>query len=308
MRKYTLFSTNGCKNVSLTNAYMSSIVAIKRLRLAMAALMFGVWCSVTFAAADLQSLPRWEVGIGLGMLSLPFYRGADSGRNYILPIPYIQYRGEHVRVDEEGIRSALFSRGNARLNISLAGGVPVSSDGNSARYGMPSLDPTVEIGPSLQFLLWYPEARDRALWLKFPLRTALSVAWKNIEYQGWVFAPYLDYRMVRGDPAKPWTITLSLGPQFADRRYHDYFYEVASDYATPQRPEYHATSGYSGSRITLGVQKKFDGYWLGTFVRYDNLQGAVFSDSPLVQQQHYYALGVALVKLLAVSKQSAESP
>ena len=289
---------------------MSSIVGIKRLRLRLpiTALIIGVWCSAGSAAADLQSLPRWEVGIGLGVLSLPFYRGAASGRTYIVPIPYIQYRGEHVRVDEEGIRGALFSSDNARLDLSLAGGVPVSSDGNSARHGMPSLDPTVEVGPSLEFLLWYPEARDRALWLKFPLRTALSVALKNIEYQGWVFAPYLDYRMVTGDPVKPWTITLSLGPQFADKRYHDYFYEVPSAYATPQRPEYHATSGYSGSRMTLGVQKKFDGYWLGTFVRYDTLQGAVFSDSPLVQQRHYYALGVALIKLLAVSKQSAESP
>jgi outer membrane protein len=287
---------------------MSSIIAIKRLRPAITALMLGLWCSAGFAAAELQSLPRWEVGIGLGVLSLPFYRGADSGRTYIVPVPYLQYRGEHVRVDEEGIRGALFSSDNARLDFSLAGGVPVSSDGNSARHGMPSLDPTVEIGPSLEFLLWYPEARDRALWLKFPLRTALSVALKNIEYQGWVFAPYLDYRMVAGGPAKPWTITLSLGPQFADRHYHDYFYEVTSAYASPQRPEYHATSGYSGSRMTLGVQKKFDGYWLGTFVRYDTLQGAVFSDSPLVQQRHYYALGMALIKLLAVSKQAAGSP
>lgn len=287
---------------------MSSIIAIKRLRQTITALMLGLWCSAGYAAADLQSLPRWEVGIGLGVLSLPFYRGAASGRTYIVPVPYFQYRGEHVRVDEEGIRGALFSSDNARLDLSLAGGVPVSSDGNSARHGMPSLDPTVEIGPSLEFLLWYPEARDRALWLKFPLRTALSVALKNIEYQGWVFAPYLDYRMVTGDPAKPWTITLSLGPQFADRRYHDYFYEVTSAYASPQRPEYHATGGYSGSRMTLGVQKKFDGYWFGTFVRYDALQGAVFSDSPLVQQRHYYALGLALIKLLAVSKQSAGSP
>ncbi len=287
---------------------MSSKVSNKRLRLPITALMLGVWCSVASATANLQSLPRWEVGIGLGVLSLPFYRGAASGRTYIVPIPYIQYRGEHVRVDEEGIRGSLFSSDNARLDLSLAGGVPVSSDGNSARHGMPSLDPTVEIGPSLEFLLWYPEKRDRALWLKFPLRTALSVALKNIEYQGWVFAPYLDYRMVAGNRAKPWTITLSLGPQFADRRYHDYFYEVTSAYVTPQRPEYHATSGYSGSRMTLGVQKKFDGYWLGMFMRYDSLQGAVFSDSPLVQQRHYYAMGVALIKLLAVSKQSAESP
>jgi outer membrane scaffolding protein for murein synthesis (MipA/OmpV family) len=271
-------------------------------------LALGMWLSTSAAAAELKSLPRWEVGVGLGVLSLPFYRGAASGRTYIAPLPYIRYRGEHLRIDEEGIRSYLLLSDTARLDFSLAGGVPVSSDGNSARHDMPSLDPTVEIGPSLEFLLWHTKERDRALWLKFPLRAALSVALKNIEYQGWVFAPYLDYRVVKGDPAQPWTITLSLGPQFADQRYHDYFYEVTSAYVTPDRPEYHPTTGYSGSRLTLGLQKWLGSYWLGAFLRYDSLQGAVFSDSPLVQQQHYYAVGAAVVKLLAVSQQPAQSP
>lgn len=272
------------------------------------AFCIALW-AVSTSAAELQhDLPRWEVGVGLGVLSLPFYRGADSGRTYIVPLPFIRYRGEHLRVDEEGIRSYLALSHRARLDFSLAGGAPVSSDGNSARHGMPSLDPTVEIGPSLEFLLWYPETQDRALWLKFPLRASLSVALKNVEYQGWIFAPYLEYRVLKGERARPWTITLSVGPQFADRRYHDYFYEVTSAYATPQRPEYHPDAGYSGSRLTLGLQKRLGSYWLGAFLRYDDLHGAAFSDSPLVQQQHYYAVGAAVVKLLAVSKEIAEQP
>jgi outer membrane protein len=265
-----------------------------------AAFILGL-CINSASAAEPHALPRWEVGIGLGVLSLPFYRGAASGRTYIAPLPYIQYRGEHVRVDEEGIRSALFRSNAVRLDFSLAAGVPVSSDGNSARRGMASLDPTVEIGPSLEFLLWHPRERDRALWLKFPMRAALSVALRNIEYQGWIFAPYLDYRMIKGERTQAWTMTLAVGPQFADRRYHDYYYEVTPADVTPLRPEYHPTMGYSGSRVTLGVQKRFGGYRLAAFGRYDDLRGAVFNDSPLVQQQHYYAVGAALIKLLAVS-------
>ena len=271
------------------------------------ALIFCIWTAPA-AAADMRTLPRWEVGVGLGALSLPFYRGAAGGRTYIVPFPFILYRGEHLRVDEEGIRSYLFHRNGARLDFSLAGGVPVSSDGTSARRGMPSLDPTVEIGPSLEFLLWHSGERDRALWLKFPMRAALSVAVKNIEYQGWIFAPYLDYRLAKGDRAEPWTITVSLGPQFADRRYHDYFYEVPGAYVTAQRPEYHPSTGYSGSRLTLGLQKRLDSYRLAAFLRYDDLHGAVFSDSPLVQQQHYYAIGAAVIKLLAVSGRPAQNP
>ena len=286
---------------------MKSLVNPNIILFSVIAFLFNLWISSAHAA-DFRTLPRWEIGLGLGVLSVPFYRGAEGSRTYIVPFPYIQYRGEHVRVDEEGIRSYLFRSENARLDISLAGGVPVSSDGSSPRHGMPSLDPTVEVGPSLEFLLWYPKEHDRALWLKFPLRAALSVALKNIEYQGWIFAPYLEYRMIKGERSEPWTITLSVGPQFADRSYHDYFYEVSSAYATPTRAEYHPATGYSGSRLTLSVQKKLGGYWLGAFFRYDALQGATFLDSPLVQQQHYYAVGAAVIKLLAVSKSTAQSP
>jgi outer membrane scaffolding protein for murein synthesis (MipA/OmpV family) len=114
--------------------------------------------------------------------------------------------------------------------------------------------------------------------------------------------------MSRGNPAQPWTINLSAGPQFADRAYHDYFYEVTLPYAAADRSEYHPSAGYSGSRLTLTLQKKWNTYWLGAFVRYDALQGAAFSDSPLVQQKRYYALGAAVIKLLAVSKKPAQTP
>ena len=259
-------------------------------------------------AVHAQSLPRWEVGIGVSVLSLPYYRGAASGRSYVLPFPYVKYRGEHLRVDEEGIRSYLFRSDRVKLNFSLAGGVPVPSDGNSIRHDMPRLDPTVEIGPSLEILLSKPAESNRSLWLKIPVRAALSVGWGNIDHQGWVLAPYIEYVVRQGNPSAPWIIDLSAGPQFADRAYHDYFYEVPTAYATASRPEYHPDAGYSGSRMTLSLQKRWGDYWLGAFIRYDTLQGAVFSDSPLVEQRHYLALGAAVIKLLAVSKKLEERP
>jgi len=264
--------------------------------------------SLGSATVHAQSLPRWEVGLGLGVLTLPYYRGADSGRSYVAPVPYIQYRGEHLRVDQEGIRSYLFRSDRVKLNFSLAGGVPVPSDGNSARRGMPSLNPTVEIGPSLEIWLWNNQQRDRSLWLKIPLRAALSVGWGNIDHQGWVLAPYVAYGISKGDPARPWNINLAIGPQFADQAYHDYFYEVSSPYSTATRAEYHPDSGYSGSRVTLNLQKRWGSYWFGAFVRYDNLQGAAFSSSPLVQQHDYLALGAAFIKLLAVSQKPEQFP
>ena len=274
------------------------------LLLGAVALTVNLWDT----AAQAQALPRWEVGLGLGLLSLPYYRGATDSRTYLIPFPYVQYRGKHLRVDDEGIRSYLFRSEYAKLDFSISAGVPVPSGGVSARRGMPSLSPTVEIGPSLEISLWHTAERKRALWLKLPLRAAFSVDWGKIAHQGWIFAPYIEYQIRKGERAKPWLINLSAGPQFADRAYHDYFYEVASPYATPTRPEYHPDAGYSGSRFTLTVQKRWGYYSLGAFARYDFLQGAVFEDSPLVGQKYYFAYGAAIIRLLAVSKKLEEVP
>lgn len=259
-------------------------------------------------AAGAQTLPRWELGIGLGALSLPYYRGADKGSTYIIPFPYVVYRGEHLRVDDEGIRGYLFRSDRVRMDFSLAAGVPVPNDRNSVRHDMPRLDPTVEFGPAMEVLLWKHPKIHRTLWLKLPVRAAFSVAWGKVAHQGWIFAPYLEYSARRGYSDQPWIINVSAGPEFADRAYHDYFYEVPANYASASRPEYHARPGYSGSRVTLTLQKGWGDLSLGAFVRYDNLQGAVFTGSPLVQRRDYVAMGLALIKLLAVSKESEERP
>jgi outer membrane scaffolding protein for murein synthesis (MipA/OmpV family) len=259
-------------------------------------------------AAHAQTLPRWEVGIGLGVLSLPYYRGADSGRAYILPFPYLVYRGRHLRVDDDGIRGYVFHSERIKLDFSLAAGVPVPSTTNSVRRGMPDLDSTAEFGPSLEVLLWQRRDQARSLRLKLPVRAAFSVGWGKVDHQGWVFAPSVEYSTRRGTAAQPWIFGLSGGPLFADRAYHDYFYEVAAPYATATRPEYHPDAGYSGSRVTVTAQKQWGNYWLGLFVRYDNLQGAAFSDSPLVQRRDYLAMGAGITKLLAVSKAPEEHP
>ena len=42
-------------------------------------------------------------------------------------------------------------------------------------------------------------------------------------------------------------------------------------------------------------------FWVGTFLRYDNLSGATFEDSPLVKQKDYFAGGVAITWVLGES-------
>ncbi len=249
-------------------------------------------------------LPKWEVGLGAGILRVPAYRGASDKKNIGLPIPYIAYRGDRFTVDEDGMRGELMQKNWMHLDFSVAGSLPVSS-GGSAREGMPDLDPIGEIGPSLKFFLGQQGHRhqgwEQQWWLRMPLRAALSVGDPLIGYQGWVFSPHLNWVWVKGVAQARWRWNLSAGPIFASRQYHDYFYTVSDRYASAGRPVYAATVGYSGSRATLGLSVNSKKWFIGAFVRYDDLRGAVFEDSPLVETRRYLAVGVGVSRVFMQS-------
>jgi outer membrane protein len=261
-----------------------------------------VFVSATLLAgqAHADELPRWEVGLGVAGLSIPDYRGSDQRRGYVLPLPYIQYRGDVFRIDREGAHGKLFTSERVKLEISLAAGPPAKSDKSDARADMPNLDPTVEAGPSLQLFLARNEARDRVWSVQLPLRAAAAVDLRHVQHIGWVFAPNLNFDAlnVRGG----WDIGAAVGPIYATEDYHDYYYEVAPAFATATRPAYDARAGYSGSRLTLTASRRYPRYWVGAFARYDNLSGAVFADSPLVKKQDSFMAGVGIAWILAQSR------
>ena len=47
-----------------------------------------------------EPLPRLEVGVGMLALDSPDYRGSSESDTYLLPAPYIKYRGERLREGE----------------------------------------------------------------------------------------------------------------------------------------------------------------------------------------------------------------
>ncbi len=254
-------------------------------------------------AAQAQSLPKWEVGAGLLGLNLPYYRGSESSRNYLILYPHLIYRGERVRLNEEGVKSWLFQSERLRLDFSLAAGLPVPADQNSSREGMPALKPTLEIGPSLGINLWRNVARQRSLELILPLRAAFSVDPPNLPHEGWIFSPFVRLNLAHYD-RNYWRGALSWGPIFADSQYHDYFYTVESDYARSGRPAYKSSGGYAGQRLTLILKRKWGDKILSAFVRVDSLNGAVFADSPLVATRNYHIAGLTLTWILATSDRS----
>jgi outer membrane scaffolding protein for murein synthesis (MipA/OmpV family) len=91
-----------------------------------------------------------------------------------------------------------------------------------------------------------------------------------------------------------WDLGLLAGPMFGSERNHEYFYSVAPQYATADRPAFDAKAGYAGSQFLISLSKRYPRYWLGAFARWDSLKGAAFADSPLVRTENYFAVGIGI--------------
>ena len=270
------------------------------------------WSVATFFALLMtqpviaEQKPLWEAGIGIGGVSFPAYRGSDEQRSLILPTPYFIYRGEIFKADRNGIRGIFFDTDRINLNVSTSASIPIDSDHIDARNGMPDLKPTVEIGPSLDLTLWRSDDRQRSLDLRLPARYAFTVE-ADPQSVGWQFTPRLNFDVINPGGLHGWNVGFLVGPIYGSKRQHEYFYSVADRFATTTRPAYNAPGGYAGWQLLSAVSKRFPNYWVGGFIRYDSLNGAVFKDSPLVTSKHYIAGGIAISWIIGQSSQRVEA-
>jgi outer membrane scaffolding protein for murein synthesis (MipA/OmpV family) len=250
-----------------------------------------IWGFLLPQSAICEEKPLWELGAGLVLLRLPDYRGSDENRYYLLPFPYIIYRGDILRVDREQISGRIFKTDRLLLDISLYGSVPVDSSRNSARSGMPDLDPTFEIGPSLEIKLLENKQDRYKLGVNLPVSAVFAINSSSVYREGLVFSPRLNFEKDDLISGTGLNLEISAGPIFATSDYHSYYYSVDPAFATPSRPSYSAGSGYSGSRLTAGLNKGYKQLIFNAFVSMDFLQGAVYEDSPLVKTKNSVMCG-----------------
>lgn len=243
--------------------------------------------------------PRWELGAGVGALTMPAYRGSDEQHGYLFPVPYVVYRGEVLKVDREVVSGLLFKSERLELDVSLNGSAPVKSEDNRAREGMPDLAATLELGPQLDVLLL--KGDDYRFELDLTVRSVVTVDSSGVGTAGWVASSSLNFDVKDVGPGGGWEVWLTGGLLWGDARVHGYYYGVPPEYATDDRPAYQASGGYSGGQATLGVSKRFPRFWAGAFVRANLLQGVVFEDSPLFKERVGYLAGIVVSAVLAQS-------
>ena len=284
---------------------MGDIQTRKAIKAAAQALGVTVVVFGLTANAAAEQKPLWELGLGAAVLDGPDYRGAEDRSTWVLPFPYIVYRGKFLRAQDNTVRGLLHKSDRLEINVSVGGATPVKSDSSGARKGMPDLDPALEIGPSANYTLAGSEHGPWELQARLPIRAVISGDSSSIDYRGVVANPNLSFD-AREWLGHGWRFGMSIGPVFGDEKNHAYYYDVKAKYATPQRPEYHSDGGYSGIRTNMAVSNRIGDVWVGGYVRYDNVAGAAFDGSPLVGRENGVSFGLAFAVIFKKSSRMVE--
>jgi len=234
----------------------------------------------------------WELGAGMGVFDVPLYPGSAQSKQYLLPLPYAKLESKHLEIDD-GVRAFFFRSDKVRLDLSADLGVPVRSKNSVARSGMPNLDTVLQVGPSLEITLAGEYKGKNELRLEFPIRVAVATDLKTRSNVGWLMESVLTYERKR-QQRKAEAIKISFGLRYATEEYHQYYYDVTPAFITPERTVFTAEGGYSGffTDAVYGWREANIIYW--ALLRYQNLNGAVYENSPLVEDKSYFFTGVGI--------------
>jgi len=239
---------------------------------------------------------KWELGAAVGALDFRLYPGSRQTKTYVLPLPYFTLRNEYLEIDR-GIRGILPSDSDWYLDISADFGLPVDSDDSLVRTGMPNLDAILQLGPSLEYSIIGGRKKAEELRLELPLRTAISIDTDDIANRGWLIEPRLVYEK-RRTARTGLFVKARAGLHYATQDYHAYYYDVTADFVTPQRSLFESDKGYSGLVLDLRAAWRQHDVMFWSIVRYQSLSRAVYKQSPLVEDNDYFFVGVGITWVL----------
>lgn len=252
--------------------------------------------AATYADVDEEATDAMmEAGVMLVGQLAGDYRGSNYYNERLLPLPYFYYQGPVIKAGKGGIRGEFWAGERLQFNVSLDGALGGENSDRNARRGMPELETAVEIGPSLDILLAGKSFSD-GVTLRLPVRAVFSLSGDGIDHIGNLINPRVNWRIPGPNPA--FRVSLQAGILFADSRYHNHYYGVQAPFVETWRPQYKADSGYSGAYLRANFYRSWGDWRAGVSLRYDNLSGAAFRDSPLVQTKHFGSISFVVIRRL----------
>ena len=246
---------------------------------------------------DSPDYPGWKelwsditLGVGIAAVDYPHYPGSPQSDTLVAPLPYLEYEGDWLSIDRDGIQASLFKSDRDELDISVSGSLPVNNDDDIIREGMNDLELILEVGPELELKL--AQWGNNTLELHLPLRAALELDPSNgIEPVGWVFDPRVHYEW----RTQSTEFEIDLGAYTADQEYNQLLYGVSQPFATLARPQYRAKSGLVGYRLSSTIQYDVGAWSFLAYARYMDLGSAKNTDSPLFVDDSYVLFGVGAI-------------
>ncbi|QBY03515.1 MipA/OmpV family protein [Thalassotalea sp. HSM 43] len=268
-----------------------------------------------------EDKPLWEAGLFSAAFRGPIYPAAEDYQNKFLPVPFLIYRGDVIRIGDESIVKAVaVEKETFKLDVSIGGAFNADSDESKIRDGMPDLDFMFEIGPEASFLLsdfgtasnsdsvakGKPAVDKAELWLNLQLRSVFSTDFERINHRGYVFQPEFAFTLdnLFFDDSR---FFLSVAPTFTTDKTQQYFYDVQEQYARPDRPFYESDAGYLGSKVSIANRVMinpelmiFVGAQLGFW------HGAENKNSALYQDEFTYAIALGVKWTLFSSEEKVK--
>ena len=255
----------------------------------------------------LESKPKWEAGVGAGYIKGFDYPASTDPNNVGLVLPYVVYRSSRLRLGGGGMGAVALEEPRLRIDMALGGSLQATSEGNSARAGMPDLDFIFELGPRINYKLLthdWPNAGTSRVSVSAKLRAAFSTDFGHVDERGVVLTTGIQFIQKNAYGPK-WDYLIQFESTFATERFQDYFYQVDASQATATRAEYDAKGGYLRSNLFAGFAYRptrslriFTGLVSGFY------SGAANEKSPLYETSNSTGFALGMVWKLYESKKN----
>ncbi len=241
-------------------------------------LIQGLQSFPAIAAEENNAL--WDFGLAPTNFYLEHYPGSKAFSSFWAPIPVIEYRGAETRLDQnDGARAFLLKGESWDLDISgsLQPGQNFATD--DARIGMPELPWVLDAGPQLVKIF------DEHWQFRLGAFQSLATDFNSARLNG----QYYDARIVFQNSQKMSFFKLQrndyigLSLQGASKDYMATYYDVAAQYATPNRPAYTAKEGFVCDELSFyeTFRSGFSTLYVAAYI--DNYDIATNRPSPLMQ-------------------------
>jgi len=244
--------------------------------------------------------PLWELGLGLGNLHQPCYVGTKQLCNNLFPVILPVYRGKFLKSDDEGVRAELLEDERYTFKFSADFNFSVDSDEVELREGMPDVGNLLQVGPTFEYTTYEDDVNT--LYFGFPARIVFEIDSTGIDFAGYTFSPGIVFE--RQETTSSWRFSLSASAQLRTQDFNALYYQVEPVFSNTERATYRASGGFSGVRIQAALSSNTTSNLWVFFARYDNINGSVFEDSPLVETTDSFTIGLLYSRYLYKSKET----